>query len=73
MLDVAAELFRLRPECIWSARILFQHFLQGSNTVIIPESPGTMCARGVLLSDVTRDFVSTQIKRAEGEPWIEIR
>ncbi|MBX3541018.1 MAG: hydantoinase/oxoprolinase family protein, partial [Chelatococcus sp.] len=44
----------------------------GLETVIIPESPGTMCARGVLLSDVTRDFVSTQIKRAEGESWKEI-
>jgi N-methylhydantoinase A len=44
----------------------------GLNTVIIPESPGTMCARGVLLSDVTRDFVSTQIKRAEGSSWTEI-
>jgi N-methylhydantoinase A len=44
----------------------------GLNTVIIPESPGTMCARGVLLSDVTRDFVSTQIKRAQGESWTAI-
>jgi N-methylhydantoinase A len=44
----------------------------GLNTVIIPESPGTMCARGVLLSDVTRDFVSTQIKRAQGESWSAI-
>ncbi len=43
------------------------------NTVIIPESPGTMCARGVLLSDVTRDFVSTQIKRVQGEGWHEIK
>ena len=41
----------------------------GLRTVIIPESPGTMCARGVLLSDVTRDFVSTQIKRASGQNW----
>lgn len=41
----------------------------GLRTVIIPESPGTMCARGVLLSDVTRDFVSTQIKRAAGQDW----
>lgn len=45
----------------------------GLNTVIIPESPGTMCARGVLLSDVTRDFVSTQIKRVQGESWLDIR
>lgn len=45
----------------------------GLNTVIIPESPGTMCARGVLLSDVTRDFVSTQIKRAEGDAWLDIK
>jgi N-methylhydantoinase A len=44
----------------------------GLSTVIIPESPGTMCARGVLLSDVTRDFVSTQIKRAQGESWTAI-
>ncbi|MGK9052911.1 hydantoinase/oxoprolinase family protein [Neorhizobium petrolearium] len=45
----------------------------GLNTVIIPESPGTMCARGVLLSDVTRDFVSTQIKRVQGEGWHDIK
>lgn len=44
----------------------------GLQTVIIPESPGTMCARGVLLSDVTRDFVSTQIKRAEGQGWTDL-
>lgn len=44
----------------------------GLTTVIIPESPGTMCARGVLLSDVTRDFVSTQIKRAQGDAWQDI-
>lgn len=44
----------------------------GINTVIIPESPGTMCARGVLLSDVTRDFVSTQLTRTDAEGWLEI-
>ena len=45
----------------------------GITTVIIPESPGTMCARGVLLSDVTRDFVSTQLARIDADGWPQIR
>lgn len=45
----------------------------GIDTVIIPESPGTMCARGVLLSDVTRDFVSTRLARIDAAGWQEIR
>lgn len=45
----------------------------GIHTVIIPESPGTMCARGVLLSDVTRDFVSTQLTRTDAAGWARIQ
>ena len=41
----------------------------GLNTVLIPESPGTMCARGVLLSDVSRDFVATRILRIDDTTW----
>ena len=41
----------------------------GLGTMLIPESPGTMCARGVLLSDVSRDFVATRILRIDETSW----
>jgi N-methylhydantoinase A len=44
----------------------------GLDTVLIPESPGTMCARGVLLSDVSRDFVATRILRVDATSWTEL-
>ncbi|MBY5836295.1 hydantoinase/oxoprolinase family protein [Rhizobium leguminosarum] len=41
----------------------------GIPTVIIPREPGTMCARGILLSDISLDFVRTLIKTATPSAW----
>ncbi|EWY38251.1 5-oxoprolinase [Skermanella stibiiresistens SB22] len=41
----------------------------GVPTVIVPREPGTMCARGILLSDVSLDFVRTRIAAASAEVW----
>jgi N-methylhydantoinase A len=35
----------------------------------VPQEPGTMCARGALLSDVSLDFVRTQLAPATPENW----
>ena len=41
----------------------------GIPTVIVPQAPGTMCARGMLLSDVSLDFVRSEIAEATQETW----
>lgn len=41
----------------------------GMKTVIVPAQPGTMCARGILLSDVGFDFVRTGVSNATPESW----
>ncbi|WP_029006135.1 hydantoinase/oxoprolinase family protein [Azorhizobium doebereinerae] len=41
----------------------------GIPTVIIPREPGTMCARGILLSDISLDFVRTCIMPATAQSW----
>ena len=38
-------------------------------TVVVPQAPGTMCARGMLLSDVTMDFVRSGIAEASAATW----
>ncbi len=38
-------------------------------TVIIPREPGTMCARGILLSDISFDFVRSLIVTAAPLTW----
>lgn len=45
----------------------------GIPTVIIPREPGTMCARGILLSDISLDFVRTLIKSATPSAWAIVR
>lgn len=45
----------------------------GIRTVIIPAQPGTLCARGILLSDVGFDFVRTGVVTASGAIWTEIQ
>ena len=35
----------------------------------MPREPGTLCARGILLSDLTFDFVKTLLCRAEEDGW----
>ncbi|WEX08275.1 hydantoinase/oxoprolinase family protein [Chelativorans sp. AA-79] len=45
----------------------------GMKTVIVPLQPGTMCARGILLSDVGFDFVRTGVVEASQESWASVR
>lgn len=44
----------------------------GIPTIIVPEEPGTMCARGILLSDIVHDLVRSAISRAVPENWPRI-
>src|SRR5690606_34070825 len=44
----------------------------GISTVIIPREPGTMCARGILLSEISLDFVRTCITLSDSGHWPEI-
>ena len=41
----------------------------GIRTVLVPLEPGTFCARGILLSDVTMDFVRSQLSVADATSW----
>ena len=44
----------------------------GIKRVLVPQEPGTLCARGILLSDVSRDYVHTQLAVATDETWQSI-
>ncbi|RWD52288.1 MAG: hydantoinase/oxoprolinase family protein [Mesorhizobium sp.] len=44
----------------------------GIPTVLIPEAPGTMCARGVLLSNVSQSFVSSHVAPLSDASWREV-
>lgn len=44
----------------------------GINTVIVPQEPGTMCARGMLLTDVSFDFVRSEISSADAASWARV-
>ena len=41
----------------------------GIPNVVIPREPGTMCARGILLSDISLDFVRTLLITAAASNW----
>lgn len=41
----------------------------GISRILVPQEPGTMCARGALLSDVSLDFVRMQLTPATPESW----
>lgn len=41
----------------------------GLKKIIIPQEPGTLCARGILLSDISRDWVRTTLTPATPEGW----
>ena len=41
----------------------------GIARIVVPQEPGTMCARGALLSDVSLDFVRMQLAPATPETW----
>jgi len=42
----------------------------GIAKIVVPQEPGTMCARGALLSDVSLDFVRMQLAPATQETWV---
>ncbi|MCW8060818.1 MULTISPECIES: hydantoinase/oxoprolinase family protein [Agrobacterium] len=44
----------------------------GIKRVLIPQEPGTMCARGALLSDVSLDFVRTCLTVVDTVSWTEV-
>lgn len=44
----------------------------GIPKIIIPQAPGTMCARGMLLSDVSMDFVRSEITEATEAAWKDV-
>jgi N-methylhydantoinase A len=41
----------------------------GIRRVLVPQEPGTMCARGILMSDISLDFVRSEILEATQETW----
>ena len=41
----------------------------GITTVIVPQEPGTLCARGMLLTDISFDFVRSEIAEVTVESW----
>jgi N-methylhydantoinase A len=44
----------------------------GIPVVVVPQEPGTMCARGMLLTDVSFDFVRSLIAVADERSWAEV-
>ncbi|MEM1396021.1 MAG: hydantoinase/oxoprolinase family protein [Pseudomonadota bacterium] len=42
-------------------------------SILIPLEPGTLCARGILLSDITMDFVRSELLVATDAAWNETR
>src|SRR3546814_15620077 len=42
------------------------------STAVIPQEPGTMCARGILLSDISMDFVRTLLTDIEPPSWAAV-
>ncbi|MCG8546198.1 MAG: hydantoinase/oxoprolinase family protein [Alphaproteobacteria bacterium] len=44
----------------------------GIPKIVVPQAPGTMCARGMLLSDVSMDFVRSEIAAATDETWKDV-
>ncbi|MGH8664640.1 MAG: hydantoinase/oxoprolinase family protein, partial [Burkholderiales bacterium] len=45
----------------------------GIGAVIVPQEPGTLCARGMLLTDVSFDFVRSLIAAATPRSWQSVR
>lgn len=41
----------------------------GISSIVVPQEPGTLCARGILLADVSLDFVRTHIQALQHETW----
>jgi len=45
----------------------------GIPIVVVPQEPGTMCARGMLLTDISFDFVVSDIALIEQASWFRIQ
>jgi N-methylhydantoinase A len=45
----------------------------GVGVILVPPEPGTMCARGILLSDISLDFVRTVMHLAKDASWEQTR
>jgi len=45
----------------------------GIGKLLIPQEPGTMCARGILLSDISMDFVQTLMAHTSPQGWQAVR
>lgn len=41
----------------------------GIRRVLVPQEPGTMCARGILMSDISLDFVRSEVAQATDASW----
>lgn len=41
----------------------------GIRRVLVPQEPGTMCARGILMSDISLDFVRSEVVQATPSSW----
>jgi N-methylhydantoinase A len=44
----------------------------GISSVLVPHEPGTLCARGILLADISRDFVRTQLAMLNDDSWRDV-
>jgi N-methylhydantoinase A len=44
----------------------------GLNKIVVPVEPGTLCARGVLMSDLSRDYVRTTLTTVAPSTWRQI-
>src|SRR3546814_12410755 len=44
----------------------------GIPLIIVPQEPGTMCARGILLGDISFDFVRSEIAVADAAGWSRV-
>ena len=45
----------------------------GIPIVVVPQEPGTMCARGMLLTDISFDFVASDIALIDEASWFRIQ
>jgi N-methylhydantoinase A len=41
----------------------------GMSRVLVPPAPGTLCARGILLSEINLDYVATVLRPADAAAW----
>lgn len=44
----------------------------GIGSLVVPQEPGTMCARGILLSPLSFDFVRSEIMPASADAWSRV-